>query len=52
MLPTGLSSPFPDDKENISIAHGEKQSKRNALIDGQSASLSTLTLQVRLMALF
>jgi hypothetical protein len=54
MLFTGVSSPFPGDKENISVlvSHGEKQSRRNALIDGQSASLSTLTLQARLMTLF
>jgi hypothetical protein len=33
---TAAPFPFPGDKENISVTHGEKQ--RNVLIDGQSGS--------------
>ena len=48
MLPT---VPFPSscDEEDILITRGEKRIRRNALIDGQSASCSTATLKIWLM---
>ena len=48
MLPTVLF-PSSSDKEDILIARGEKRTRRNALIDGQSASCSTATLKTWLM---
>ena len=51
MFPTAVRFRFPGDKENISVAHGERPSRRNAVIKGQSASPSTLALQARLMKL-
>ncbi len=45
--------PFPssgDDKENIPVTRNEKRTRRNALIDGQSATHPTTILRVRLMS--
>jgi hypothetical protein len=43
MLPTGVPLPFSCDKENIPVTRGEKQTKRNAVMDGQSPSRLTAT---------
>jgi hypothetical protein len=45
MLPTGVPLPFSCDKDNIAVTRGEKRTRRNVLIDGQSPSRSTATLQ-------
>jgi hypothetical protein len=37
--------PFPSsgDEENVPVSHSEKRTRRNALVDGQSASYLTAT---------
>jgi hypothetical protein len=50
MFPTCIPFPSSGDEENVPVARGEKRTRRNALIDGQSASHPTATPRARLMS--
>ena len=50
MFSTCIPFPSSGDKENIPVTRSEKRARRNALVDGQSASHSTTTLRAWLMS--
>ncbi|KAN0120835.1 hypothetical protein V8E52_004104 [Russula decolorans] len=49
MFPTCFPFPSSGDDENVPVSRSEKRTRRNALVDGQSASHPTATLRARLM---